>query len=125
MLDQDPAGHFKEFAERFAAKTSSALGLKSSDSINYTYDVRKTDSLVRPYLGILNLTIRTTPSEGVTLIQEHTLTFAPHEGRWVFSVVSPKDTMYSHEVRGGTIMPTDRSIPVYQGLYQRISDSMP
>ncbi len=73
-LETDPASSFKGFAERFTR----ILRSDKSSSIKcdtYSVDVRKTDSLITPYFGIMYTTDNNGP--------EFQLTFAAQDGAWI------------------------------------------
>ncbi len=80
LFRNDPGESFKLFAAAVVEKLRTTPGPLGSTFATYSIDVKKTDSILTPYLGVL--TVHSTGSQpGVT--SDLIMTFAAQEGRWV------------------------------------------
>ena len=86
-IAQNPAASFKAFVSRYTV----ALAKEQSDAASWkvSYDVRKTDSLVTPFVGLLTLQeedVGDAEPDGKhnLLFTKYDVSFAAQEEKWVY-----------------------------------------
>ena len=117
----DPLGSFKAIADKCHAAIlesdkvwpgkNGGFGRTAITPGPKTFDVKKTDSLVSPYLGFINLNfvdksmaapteeaVRAWAGGGVTTVNHWRLVYALQDGKWKL-----QDELWSYELLGTTI----------------------
>jgi hypothetical protein len=80
LLVADPVADFKAYVPAFLSHTHPINSSEVLPTPTVEIDVRKTESLVSPFLGILKLTYKYPNS----VVWVHTLTFAAQEDQWIY-----------------------------------------
>ena len=117
----DPLGSFKAIADKCHAAIlesdkvwpgkNGGFGRTAITPGPKTFDVKKTDSLVSPYVGFINLNfvnksmaapteeaVRTWAGGGVTTVNHWRLVYALQDGKWKL-----QDELWSYELPGVTV----------------------
>ena len=111
LISSNPGESFKDFAARFEAQIQNEFGAMFAGTNPLTplppkIDVRKTDSLLNPVVGILELPYKSGANNdsGVYIVKDSTFTFTVQDQKWVILSATGKSVGYD---RYGNQLPPD------------------
>jgi hypothetical protein len=88
-VEPDPIKSFKELVRRFPTRSIGKSGKTAYDITEVTFDVKKTDSLMTPVIGIIKFSIPVRAGEGFDIKRQ--MVFHWQGDRWTFERLLEED----------------------------------